>query len=69
MTEIYLPIENYRRAVDAIAAMTGVDPDEIKIALGEEGDIWPMSIQGPPEMRTTQFVIGPQQEALASALY
>ena len=45
MAEIYVPTENYRRAVDAIAAMTGVDPDEIKIALGEEGNIWPMSIR------------------------
>jgi hypothetical protein len=44
MTEIYVPTENYRRAVDAIAVMTGVDPDEIKIALGEHGNIWPMSI-------------------------
>jgi hypothetical protein len=45
MAEIYIPTENYRRAVDAIAAMTGVDPDEIKIALGEHGNMWPESIQ------------------------
>jgi hypothetical protein len=44
MAEIYIPIENYRRAVDAIAAITGVDPDEIKIALGEAGNVWPESI-------------------------
>jgi hypothetical protein len=45
MAEIYIPTENYRRAVDAIAAVTGVDPDEIKIALGEDGNIWPASIK------------------------
>jgi len=44
MAEIYVPTENYRRAVDAIAAMTGVDPDQIKIALGEHGNVWPESI-------------------------
>jgi hypothetical protein len=27
-----------------VAAMTGVDPDEIEIALGEFGGIWPTSI-------------------------
>ena len=45
MAEIYVPTKNYRRAVDAIAAMTGIDPDEIKIALGENGNIWPASLQ------------------------
>lgn len=44
MTAIYIPTENYQRAVDALAAMTGVDPDAIKIALGEHGNIWPMTI-------------------------
>jgi hypothetical protein len=39
MAEIYIPTENYRRGVDALAAMTGVDPDETKIALGEEANI------------------------------
>jgi hypothetical protein len=46
MVEIYIETENYRAAVNAIAATTGVDPDEIKIALDEEGNIWPMSIAG-----------------------
>ena len=46
MAEIYIPTEQYRAAVNAIAAMTNTDPDEIKIALGEEGNIWPMSIRG-----------------------
>jgi 3-oxoacyl-[acyl-carrier-protein] synthase III len=45
MAEIYIPTEQYRAAVNAIAAKTGVDPDEIKIALGEHGNIWPASIQ------------------------
>jgi hypothetical protein len=45
MAEIYVPTEQYRRAVDAIAQMTGIDPDEIKIALGEEGNIWPETIR------------------------
>jgi len=45
MAEIYIPTENYRRAVDAIASMTGVDPDEIKIALGEQANVWPVTIR------------------------
>ena len=45
MAETYIPTEQYRAAVDAIAALTGTDPDEIKIALGEEGNIWPASIE------------------------
>jgi 3-oxoacyl-[acyl-carrier-protein] synthase III len=44
MAEIYVPTEAYRAAVNAIAAKTGVDPDEIKITLGEAGNIWPASI-------------------------
>jgi hypothetical protein len=44
MAEIYVPTEAYRAAVNAIAAKTGADPDEIKIALGEAGNIWPVSI-------------------------
>ncbi|WP_159010037.1 hypothetical protein [Bradyrhizobium sp. S69] len=44
MAEIYIETENYRRAVAAIAAMTNTDPDDIKIAFGEAGNIWPESI-------------------------
>ena len=44
MAEIYVPTEQYRAAVNAIAALTSIDPDEIKIALGEDGNIWPISI-------------------------
>lgn len=47
MAEIYIPTEAYRRAVDALAAMTtGIGSDEIKIALGEVDNIWPRSIFG-----------------------
>jgi hypothetical protein len=45
MAEIYIPTENYRRGVEAIAARTRLAPDEIKIALGEHGNIWPESIR------------------------
>lgn len=45
MVEIYVETKNYRAAVNAIAEKTGLDPDEIKIALGEEGNIWPISIR------------------------
>ena len=41
MTEHYVETEAYNAAVNAIAAMTLLDPNEIKIALGEEGNIWP----------------------------
>jgi hypothetical protein len=45
MAEIYIPTEQYRAAVNAIAAITHLDSDEIKIALGEHGNIWPASIR------------------------
>jgi hypothetical protein len=45
MAETYIPTEQYRAAVAAIAALTFIDPDVIKIALGEEGNIWPASIR------------------------
>lgn len=45
MAEIYIETEQYRRAVAAIAAMTNADPDDVKIALGEEANIWPASIK------------------------
>jgi hypothetical protein len=46
MTEHYVENEAYNAAVNAIAARTGLAPDEIKIALGEHANIWPESIQG-----------------------
>jgi hypothetical protein len=50
MTEVYIPTGNYRRAADAIAALTPcpvhgfITADQVKIALGEAGNIWPESI-------------------------
>jgi hypothetical protein len=45
MAEIYIPTEQYRAAVNAIAAMAGIDPDDVKITLGELANIWPESIR------------------------
>ena len=45
MTEIYLPTKQYRAAVNAFAAELGIDSDLVKITLGEEFNIWPMSIK------------------------
>jgi hypothetical protein len=45
MTEYYTENEAYNAAVNAIAARTLIDPDEIKIALGEHGNIWLASIR------------------------
>jgi hypothetical protein len=52
MAEVYIPTGNYRRAADAIAALKPcpvhgvITADQIKIALGEAGNIWPESIRG-----------------------
>jgi hypothetical protein len=48
MAEIYIPNDQYIAAVNAIAAMTGAETDDVKIALGEEGNIWPESIRPDP---------------------
>jgi hypothetical protein len=32
--------------VNAIAAMTHLDTDQIKVAWGEAGNIWPLEIRG-----------------------
>jgi hypothetical protein len=51
MAEIYVPTVNYRRAAEAIAALMPcpahgvVTADQVKIALGEAGNIWPESIR------------------------
>ena len=45
MAEIYIPTEQYRAAVNAIAALTGIDNDDVKITLDEEANIWPASIR------------------------
>ena len=44
MTEHYIKNEAYNAAVNAIAAMTHLDPDDIKIALGEF-NVWPESVR------------------------
>jgi hypothetical protein len=46
MTEHYIENEAYNATIHAIAAMTHLGPDEIKIALREHGNVWPMSIRG-----------------------
>jgi hypothetical protein len=51
MAEIYVSTENYRRAAEAIAALEPcpfqgrITADQVKIALGEVGNIWPASSQ------------------------
>jgi hypothetical protein len=45
MTEHYIENEAYGAVVNAIATITHLAPDEIKIALGEHGNIWPRRIQ------------------------
>ena len=48
MTEHYIDNEAYNAAVNPIAALTQICPDEIKIALGEHRNIWPESIRALP---------------------
>jgi hypothetical protein len=45
MPEVYLPTEQYRAAVAAFAAAMGLDTDAVKITLGEDFNVWPMSIK------------------------
>jgi hypothetical protein len=51
MAEIYVPTENYRRIAEAIAELTPcpshgcITADQVKIILGEVGNIWPESIR------------------------
>jgi hypothetical protein len=45
MAETYIPTLEYRRAVAAFAAAMGLDPDAVKITLGEDFNVWPMSIK------------------------
>jgi hypothetical protein len=53
MAEIYIPTEQYRAAVNAIAALTGIDTDDVKVALGEEANTWPASIRAHVEVWAT----------------
>jgi hypothetical protein len=43
MTEHYIENEAYLAAVNAIARRWNLDVDDVKIALGEGGNFWPMS--------------------------
>ena len=45
MAESYIPTTEYNRAVIAFAAALGLDTDKVKIAVGEEFDVWPESIR------------------------
>lgn len=38
----FIDDQTYARLVDALAGTS--DPDEIKIALGEIGDLWPLGV-------------------------
>jgi hypothetical protein len=52
MAEIYVSTENYRSAAEAIAGLEpcpvhgDITADQVKIAIGEAGNIWPESIRG-----------------------
>lgn len=52
MSAIYIETARYQRAVAAIAALEHcmfegvVTADQVKVVLGEIGDIWPESIRG-----------------------
>lgn len=51
MTAIYIPTETYKKLTEALASLEPcptsglVTEDQIKIALGEVGGIWPDSIR------------------------
>lgn len=50
--DIYLPYDRYTRLVAALANLEPcpfagrITEDQIKVALGEAGDIWPLEIRG-----------------------
>lgn len=52
MTDIYLDYERYSKLIDALLnvqpcpVMGVVTADQIKLALGMGGDIWPLEIRG-----------------------
>ena len=45
MAETFIPTLEYRRAVATFAAAMGLEPDDIKITLGEDFNVWPESIK------------------------
>jgi hypothetical protein len=60
--EIYIEDDQYDRLVAALLTLqpspvTGeVGPDEVKIALGEIGDIWPARVEAETEFRRASQV-------------
>ena len=44
MTEHFIENEAYTAAVNAIARRWNLDPDDVKTAMGEGGNVWPESI-------------------------
>jgi hypothetical protein len=44
MTEHYIDPEAYLAAVHAVAQRWNLDPDDVKIAMGEGGNVWPANI-------------------------
>ena len=65
--EHYIETEAYNAIVSAIMRRWNLDPDDVKIALGEGGNVWSRSIR-PDEMRTTHFVIETARRLLIAAL-
>ena len=45
MAETFIPTKQYNAAVAAFAAAMGLDTDDVKITLGEDFNVWPMSIK------------------------
>jgi hypothetical protein len=45
MTEYHIEREAYLAVVNAIARRWNLEPDDVKIAMGEGGNIWPASIR------------------------
>lgn len=44
MTEHYVEDEAYLATVNAIARRWNLDPDDVKIAMGEGGNVWSANI-------------------------
>jgi hypothetical protein len=51
MAETFIPTLEYRHAVAAFATAMGLEPDDIKITLGEDFNVWPESIRCDADQR------------------
>jgi hypothetical protein len=49
MIERYIENKAYLAAVNAVARRWNLDIDDVKIAMGEGGNIWPRSIENDAE--------------------